>query len=120
MRGCGGSVRRAGKGQELMRWSSGVRGRTSVAVVVLVASFVVPATTSRSSVDAAGWQGFAVSQLVSGVSGGTSPSWGLGITEDLGGPGIDVWNNNHGDMSEAIIDLVGEPTTTTVEPRWAV
>ena len=28
----------------------------------------------------------------------------MGVTEDLGGPGVDVWNNNHGNMSEALVD----------------
>jgi len=60
---------------------------------------------------AQGWAGFAQSQLASGTGGGNSPAWGLGITEDLGGPGVDLWNNNHGAMSEAIIDLGGAATT---------
>ena len=51
------------------------------------------------------WRGFSVTTLDSGQGAGTSPAWGLGVTEDLGGPGVDVWNNNHGLESEAIIDL---------------
>lgn len=89
-------------------------GHIGVALAVAAIVAVVPAATGQSSADAAGWQGFAVSQLASGVSGGDSPSWGLGITEDLGGPGVDVWNNNHGNMSEAILEVgSASPTTKT-------
>jgi hypothetical protein len=51
-----------------------------------------------------GWGGFEVSEGVSGVGEGLSPGWGLGVTQDLGGDGTDVWVNNHALQSEAIID----------------
>ena len=73
-----------------------------VAGVLVVAS--QPASTQ-------GWSGFAVSDLPSGIGFDDSPAWGLGITEDLGGPGADVWNNNHGNMSEAVVDVSGAGTT---------
>ncbi|MGI9606938.1 MAG: CRTAC homolog protein [Acidimicrobiales bacterium] len=69
-----------------------------------MASVVSPLSPSAVEAQAA-WQGFAVSQLPSLVAAGNATSWGLGITEDLGGAGIDVWNNNHGLESEAIVDL---------------
>ncbi|MFT7473544.1 MAG: hypothetical protein ACI81L_000459 [Verrucomicrobiales bacterium] len=87
-------------------------GRVWVVIAVFAAAIAVP-VTSGDSADAAGWQGFAVSDLPSGIGFNDSPAWGLGITEDLGGPGVDVWNNNHGSMSEAIIDLSSGTSTRT-------
>jgi hypothetical protein len=86
-----------------MRFNSGVLGRVSVATAVLAASLAI-ATASPTSADAAGWQGLAVSQLKTS-HGSPVPGWGIAVTEDLGGPGVDVWNNNHGNMSEAVVDL---------------
>jgi len=68
---------------------------------------------------AQGWQGFAVSDLPSSTANGTSPAWGLGITEDLGGAGVDVWNNNHGNLSEAIVDIAGNRVIRTVNDAQA-
>jgi len=86
--------------------------RVGVVLAVASAVSITPAVVGQSSADAAGWQGFSVSQLASGVVAGNSPSWGLGVTEDLGGSGVDVWNNNHGNMSEAVIE-VGSATPST-------
>lgn len=88
--------------------------RIAVVVALVGAASTLPAAVGQSSVDAAGWQGFAVSQLPSAVAGGNSPSWGLGVTEDLGGSGVDVWNNNHGNLSEAVVEVgAASPTTRT-------
>lgn len=101
-------------GQKRIRSSASWWTRVGLVVAVAAAASVAPAVVGTSTVDAQGWQGFAVSQLPSGVSGGDSPSWGLGVTEDLGGPGVDIWNNNHGNMSEAIIDVgSASPQTQT-------
>lgn len=89
-----------------MQYSIGRRARRiGVVVAVAAAASIVPVASGTSSADAAGWQGFAVSQLPSAITGGSSPGFGLGVTEDLGGPGVDVWNNNHGAMSEAILEV---------------
>ena len=86
--------------------------RSTVAVkVVLAMAAVTAVAVAPTSLGAQGWQGLAVSELPSGLPVNDSPAWGLGITEDLGGPGVDVWNNNHGSMSEAIIDLAGNVST---------
>ena len=87
-------------------------------VFVMVAS-AVASTVAPPGAGAAGWQGFAVRTLPSGVGFDDSPSWGLGITEDLGGPGVDVWNNNHGNMSEAIIDVASGSNTRSATDSGA-
>ncbi len=95
-----------------MRCGSVVFGRVCVSIAVLTASLLVAAATSRSSADAAGWQGFAVSQLASSHQNPV-PGWGIAVTEDLGGSSVDVWNNNHGNMSEAVVDLGTSATVRT-------
>ncbi len=106
-----GPMQKANVRRTASRWT-----RVGVVVAIATAAAVVPAATGRSSADAAGWQGFAVSQLASGVGGGNSPAFGVGVTEDLGGPGVDVWNNNHGSMSEAVVEVgSGSPTTRTAQ-----
>ena len=75
------------------------RAGLAIAVVVAAAVFAPVATAAQ------GWSGFSVSTLPSAVQSGNSPGWGLGVTEDLGGPGVDIWNNNHGNQSEALVDL---------------
>ena len=83
------------------------------ASVVLAAALTLPGTP----LSAAGWGGFSVAQLPSVVSGGDAPAWGLGLTNDLGGPGADVWNNNHGLLSEAIVDvgLASQAVSTAID-----
>lgn len=76
-----------------------------------IAAVVVAAVLTPAASGANGWNGFGVSTLPSEVLNGNSPGWGLGVTEDLGGPGVDIWNNNHGNMSEALVDL-GTPSST--------
>ena len=78
----------------------GRRARLIAVVAVVAAAAFVPTASG-----AAGWNGFSVTTLPSAVQNGTAPAWGLGITEDLGGSGVDIWNNNHGNLSEALVDL---------------
>lgn len=92
-------------------WNKTARnGRVGMVLVVAMCA-TVSVAAMPSGADAAGWQGFAVSELRSGIGFQDSPAWGLGVTEDLGGPGVDVWNNNHGNMSEAIVDVASGSTT---------
>ena len=77
----------------------------SALLVGLVAAVAVPVSSADDPVSAQSWQGFSVSALPSAVMNGTSSGWALGVTTDLGGPGVDLWNSNHGFLSEAIIDL---------------
>ena len=93
----------ADSGVRLRRFSQ-ARFQGALLVVVLVAAALVPALSSRSA-GAQGWRGFSVSELPSRVEGGDAPAWALAVTNDIGGPGVDVWNNNHTSRSEAIIDL---------------
>ncbi len=107
-------MRRSGR----TRW--GRLAALGVGAVLATSLTIAPAPVA---VDAAGWQGFAVTTAPSVVGNGASPSWGLGVTTDLGGPGVDVWNNNHGSLSEALVDVAtpartsqtaiqaGDPTT---------
>ena len=83
--------------------------RASLVAAVIAGVLVVASQPAATQ----GWSGFAVDQLPSGSGVDDSPAWGLGITEDLGGAGVDVWNNNHGNMSEAIVDVGGTATTRT-------
>ncbi len=62
-------------------------------------------SVSYGTPPASGWGGFEVNTAPSGVGVGASPGWALGVTRDLGGAGTDVWVNNHGLQSEAIIDV---------------
>ena len=78
--------------------------RVGYAAAIAVAAVAIPLSGS----EAIGWNGMEVQPLASVVSNGTAPAWALGITEDLGGPGVDVWNNNHGALSEAIIDVTSD------------
>ena len=79
----------------------GPRRRWLLAAGIVVAAAASVPTASQ----AAGWNGLSVTTLPSAVQNGTAPAWGLGVTEDLGGPGVDIWNNNHGNLSEALVDL---------------
>lgn len=88
------------------------RRTAAAAATVLAASLLVPAVGTGTA-NAQNWQGLAAQALPSTVGTGTSPGWGLSITRDLGGNGVDVWNNNHGFQSEAIIDIGGNTTVRT-------
>ena len=77
----------------------------SALLVGLVAAVAVPASSANDPAIAQSWQGFSVSALPSVVQNGIAPGWAFGVTTDLGGPGVDLWNSNHGFTSEAIIDL---------------
>ena len=77
------------------------RPRSALAIAAVIAAAVLAPVASGAT----GWNGFSIANVQSDVLDGTSPAWGLGVTEDLGGPGIDVWNNNHGFLSEALVDL---------------
>ena len=79
--------------------------RNKLAKASLVAALSAAVVTASGTADGQGWLGFQVNTAPSAVGVGTSPSWGLGITEDLGGNGVDIWNNNHGNLSEAIVDI---------------
>ena len=85
----------------------------SVSVLAAVLSSVTPA-------NAQGWNGFSVSTAPSSVGNGNSPGWGLAVTNDLGSTQVDVWNNNHGATSEAIIDLSGNRSTKPVTQMGGV
>ncbi len=76
-----------------------------VLVAALVGGSLATAFATAGPAEAQGWQGFSVSEVPSIVMNGRAPGWTLAITNDLGGPGVDVWNNNHGSLSEAIIDI---------------
>ncbi len=92
------------------------RKRSGRVAGLLSAAALATATLALAtpvSVDAAGWSGFTVTDAPSVVGNGLSPSWGVGVTTDLGGPGIDIWNNNHGNVSEAIIDIAGAAGSQT-------
>ena len=84
----------------LARWLPS-RPRAGLLIAGVVAAAVLTPVASGANT----WGGFSVSTLPSAVLNGTSPAWGLGVTEDLGGPGVDIWNNNHGNLSEALVDL---------------
>ena len=73
--------------------------------IVSVAAGLAVTSTLAVPANAAGWQGFSFDAAPSEVGTGTSPAWALGLTTDLGGPGADIWNNNHHLNSEAIIDV---------------
>ena len=81
--------------------------RTTLAKLSLAGVLGAAVLTTTGTAESQAWLGFAVENAPSAVGAGTSPSWGLGITEDLGGAGVDVWNNNHGNLSEAHVDLFG-------------
>lgn len=86
--------------------------RRSILLAALVGAALAPGLVGSGSAGGqAGWDGFSVSNLPSAIQ--TSPGWGLAVTSDLGGGGVDVWNNNHGFMSEAVIDIAGTATTRT-------
>ena len=85
--------------KELRQRPSRLSRRVGYAAAIAVAAVVIPLSGS----EAIGWNGMEVQPLASVVSNGTAPAWALGITEDLGGPGVDVWNNNHGALSEACL-----------------
>ena len=84
----------------LADWLGG-RPRAAIAIAAVVAAGVLAPVATGAN----GWNGLSVSTLPSSVLNGNSPGWGLGVTEDLGGPGVDIWNNNHGNQSEALVDL---------------
>lgn len=86
---------------------------TAIAIVATVLAISTPAR-------AAGWNGFTVSTAPSSVGDGNSPGWGLAVTRDLGGPQVDIWNNNHGSTSEALIDLAGNRRTQPVTQMGGV
>ena len=83
--------------------------RAALVLSIAAAAVLIPLSGSGAN----GWNGFAVQTLESSVANGTASAWGLGITEDLGGPDVDVWNNNHGLLSEAIVDLTGNSSVRT-------
>ncbi len=92
------------------------RGRWAPAAVfaAVVAATALGGTTESARANS--WNGFDVSVLPSrAIAAGDAPGWSLAVTNDLGGPGVDVWNNNHGFMSEAIIDLGGNTTVRTAQ-----
>ena len=93
--------------------------RLSRALVVTAVLAAAGLAAVPEQADAAGWAGLAVRPLQAGQGLANSPSWGLGVTEDLGGPGVDVWNNNHGSMSEALIDMGLERTTRNARQSGA-
>jgi len=90
---------------------------TTLAILGLLAAVLATSGEVLSAQEQS--RGFSVSTLTSGEGGGTSPAWGLGVTEDLGGAGVDLWNNNHGNESEAVIDLAANPTTRSAESYGA-
>lgn len=67
-----------------------------------------------------GWSGFRVETVPSAVQNGTSPAWSGAATRDLGGPQIDIWSNNHGSASEALIDISGASTIRTATQSGGV
>ena len=81
-----------------------------------VAAVVAAAALAPVASGAQGWNGLSVSTLPSEWNNGINPSWALAVTEDLGGPGVDIWNNNHGALSEALVDL-GTPNADIVTAR---
>ena len=97
----------------------GIPSRRVRSLSIVGASIAVAAGLALPGqpLSAAGWGGFSVAQLPSVVSGGDAPAWGLALTNDLGGPGADVWNNNHGLLSEAITDLglPNQDVTTAID-----
>ena len=88
-------------------------GWRAAAAAALGVALLAPVVATASPADAQSWRGFSVSQLPSGVRDGASEGWALAVTRDLGGPGVDVWNNNHGSLSEAIVDVGSANTIRT-------
>ena len=60
--------------------------RSMLTKVGLAAALGAAVLTAGGTAQSQGWLGFQVETAPSVVGVGSSPSWGLGITEDLGGP----------------------------------
>ena len=75
----------------------------------LIASLLV--VTQGGAGAQAGWNGFsavAAPSILEVVNNNNPvPAWGAAVTEDLGGPGVDIWTNNHAFRAEAMIDFAG-------------
>ena len=75
-----------------------------VGLALVSATVAAPAAVTTAGAQT-GWAGFAVEAAPSGVNfGEQSPAFGAATTEDLGGAGVDIWNNNHALLSEALVD----------------
>ena len=78
-----------------------------VGLALVSATVAAPAAVSTAGAQT-GWAGFAVETASSAVDGGApSPAFGAATTEDLGGDGADIWDNNHAIASEALVDYAG-------------
>ncbi len=78
----------------------------------LVASLVAVPTATPIGAQG-GWQGFSANSVPSGLENGAandSPAWSASVTNDIGGPGVDLWVNNHAEKSEALVDWNGGAT----------
>ena len=77
----------------------------------LVAATVAAPIATTTAGAQGGWNGFETISVPTdlGAEGdlNNSAGWGAGITNDLGGTGVDLWVNNHANRSEALIDFVG-------------
>ena len=77
----------------------------------LVAATVAAPIGTTTAGAQGGWNGFETISVPTDLGNegdlNNSAGWGAGITNDLGGTGVDLWVNNHANRSEALIDFVG-------------
>ena len=88
-----------------------------VGLALVATAVAAPATVNNAGAQATTWSGFSASTVETEVNlpePGQSPAFGAATTEDLGGPGVDIWANNHALRSEGLTDWVSGGDFATI------
>ncbi len=88
-----------------------------VGLALVSATIAAPAASTTAGAQAS-WSGFTATDVPTVVNlddGGASPSFGAATTEDLGGAGVDIWNNNHALRAETLVDWNGPGSFADVD-----